>query len=86
MTGIHERLANVETHESTCPGLETVNLARRSAKLMITNDSATTDLRVTLQGTEHITLKPTETITLPFRTQTIDLLGANVPYRIWSFS
>ena len=85
MVSIHERLANVQTDEGTVAGSKTITFLLRSAKLVITNDSTTKDLTVTLVTNQDITLKPTETLTIPYRANSVTLAGNNVAYRVWGF-
>lgn len=86
MAGIHERLANVETHEGTLDGTKAISFGLRSAKLIINNDSPTKDLSVTLSNDQVMTLKGLETVTLPYRIESLSITGEDVPYRIWSFA
>lgn len=86
MAGIHERMANVETHEGTVSGSKTITFGLRSAKLIINNDSSTEDLEVTLSNEQKMTIRGLETVTIPFRIGSLTIQGTEVPYRIWSFA
>ncbi len=78
--------ANLESLEGTVNGEITLNLVRKSRKLIITNDHATQDLGFKFNESEAFgTLKGTESLSLYFWTKTIILSGTNVPYRIWIF-
>lgn len=77
--------ANFESDEGIVVGTKTVTLARKSRKLIITNDS-TKDLQYKFNSSESYgTLKPTETLSLDFISKTIYLSGNTVAYRIWSY-
>ncbi len=82
------RFANVFTNEGAVSGTSTITLPFSSGKIIITNDSANKDLTVRLKtGANALTLKPTETLTLYYRTLEVVLAGsASVPYRLWVFS
>ncbi len=81
------RFANTFTREGSVDGVETINLARTSGKMIITNDHSTKNLTVRLKtGGNILTLKGTETITLYYRTSEVVLQGKSVPYRLWVFS
>lgn len=82
---LEEFFANVETTEATITSAN-VNFSRQSAKLIITNDSASEDLTVQMKpGVDPLTLKPTETLTLHYRTRQLVLTGNSVPVRVWAF-
>lgn len=81
------RFANVFTNEGSVSGALTISLPRSSGKIIVTNDSATKDMGVRLKaGGNELTLKPTETLTLYYRTTEMVLSGSSVPYRLWVFS
>ena len=76
--------AKLDSQEGTVSGTATVSLARRSRKLIITNDSAN-NLQFKLNSSESYgTLKPTETVSMEVSTRTVYLSG-NGAYRIWNF-
>lgn len=78
--------ANLESLEGTVSGEKTLNLTRKSRKLVITNDHATKDLLYKFNVSEtYATLKGTESLSLHFWTRTIILNGNDVPYRVWIF-
>jgi len=85
MAGIHERLANVETFEAEVQISAAISFGSTTAKIMVTNDSSTEDLTLVLVTGQGITMKPTETLTVPYRADSLTLRGANVPYRVWGF-
>jgi len=85
MVSIEERLANVQTFEDTVAASANISFGDKTAKIMATNDSASADLTMTLVTGQDITLKPTETITIPYRADSLVLRGINVPYRVWGF-
>lgn len=87
MASIEERLSNVHADEGTVNGSKTITFPWRTGKLIVTNDSSTTDLTLRMRNTagQDITLKPTETLTLWFGTKTATVIGSNVPYRLWGF-
>lgn len=81
------RFANAFADEGTVSGSTTIALPRSSGKIIVTNDSSTKDLSVRLKdGGSVLTLKPTETLTLYYRTLEMVLSGNSVPYRLWVFS
>lgn len=81
------RFANVFTDEGTVSGSTTISLPHTSGKIIVTNDSSTKNLGVQLKtGANSLTLKPTETLTLYYRTLEVLLTGSSVPYRLWVFS
>ncbi len=81
------RFANTFTEEGTVDGSSTIALPRSSGKIIVTNDSSTKSLTVRLKaGGSPLTLKPTETLTLYYRTLVVVLTGTAVPYRLWVFS
>ena len=83
---LEEYFANIETNEGTVAASANVSFSRQSAKLIVTNDSATKDLIVKMKPTtDGLTLKPTETLTIHYRTRQIALIGSNVDYRVWAF-
>lgn len=78
--------ANLESLEGTVDGETTLNLTRRSRRMVITNDHATADLKFKFNTSETFgTLKGTESLSLDFWTKTIILSGTNVPFRVWIF-
>lgn len=79
-------LANLQSLEATVSTETTLTLNRKSRKIIITNDHATSDLSFKFNVSETFgTLKGTETISLEFSTPIIIINGTNVPYRIWVF-
>lgn len=81
------RFANVFTNEGSVSGSSTISLPRSSGKIIVTNDSSTKSMGVRLKaGGSVLTLKPTETLTLYYRTTEMVLSGSSVPYRLWVFS
>jgi hypothetical protein len=79
-------LANFEALEGTVSSPTTLTLARRSRKMVITNDHATEDLSYKFNASETSgTIKATESLALYFRTNTIIIDGTSVPYRIWVY-
>lgn len=75
--------ANFDSQEGTVSGTATVTLARKSRKLIITNDSAN-DLQFKFNSSETFgTLRPNETFSAEVWTRTVYLSG-NGAYRIWS--
>lgn len=75
--------ANFDSQEGTVSGTATVALARKSRKLIITNDSAN-DLQFKFNSSETFgTLRPNETFSAEVWTRTVYLSG-NGAYRIWS--
>jgi hypothetical protein len=82
----HGTYANFEAIEGTVSGEETFTLKRKSRKVVITNDSASTDLRYKFNSSEDFgTLGGTESLSLYFTTNQVILDGSNVPYRIWVY-
>ena len=78
--------ANQEVFEGTVNGTSTITLARRSRRLVITNDSGLRDLQFKFNDAEtYATLKPTETISMEFSTVKVLLAtsGGSAAYRIW---
>ena len=79
--GVH---ANLESLEGTVTTATTLDLVRKSRKIVITNDHPTNDLSFKFNSSEtYGTLKGTETLSLYLITKTIFINGSNVPYRIW---
>jgi hypothetical protein len=79
-------LANFEALENTVDGEITLDLIRKSRKLVITNDHATKDLQYKFNDSEDFgTLSGTESLSLYFTTKQIILSGAAVPYRVWIY-
>lgn len=85
MVSLDERLANVQTFEATVVNSANVVFGDMTAKIMATNDSTTKDLTIILVTGEDLTLKPTETITIPYRADSLVIKGNSVPYRVWGF-
>ena len=82
----NEVLANLESFEGTAGSLTTLNLKRKSRKIVITNDHTTQDLRFKFNLSEEWgTLEGTESLSMYFTTKTIYLSGPDRPYRVWSF-
>jgi hypothetical protein len=82
--------SNVESFEGTVNGTVTETLGLYSRKIVVTNDSGSSDLKFypkSVVVNTYITLKPTETITLDrFRSPTFSIVTtASVPYRVWVF-
>ena len=77
--------ANLDAHEGTVSGTVTITLTRKSMKMIIINDSASTDLQYKFNTTEsYATLKPSETVSMDFHAKEV-LLSGSGPYRIWSY-
>ena len=82
MSGVH---ANFEALEGTVTTPTTLDLVRKSRRIVITNDHATNDLKYKFNASEtYGTLKGTESLTLYFTTKTIFIDG-NGPYRVWVY-
>ena len=81
-------LANLESLEGTTDGsTQTFTLTRKSRKIVITNDHASSSLSYKFNSSEtYATLKGTETISLYFTANQIIITGTTVPYRIWIYS
>ena len=78
--------ANFEVLEGTVSGETTLQLARRSRKLVILNDHASRDLQFKFHASGNFaTLKPTESVSMYFRAKNVILDGTDVPYRIWNY-
>lgn len=79
--------ANLEAFEGSLSSETTLDLARPSRQVIITNDSGSTDMTFKFNVSETAaTLKPTETISVYMRTKSIILnAGASVNYRVWVF-
>lgn len=76
--------ANLDVFEGTINGSSTITFNRKPRKIVITNDSGSTDLGFKFNESESFaTLKPTETVTLDFAHKTMILSGLGVDYRIW---
>ena len=76
-------LSNLDSHEGTVSGTETIAMNRNAYKLTIINDAAATDLQYKFNSSEtYATLKPSESVSMYSRTKTIYLSG-NGAYRIW---
>lgn len=77
--------ANQEPFSGTASSLTTIDLKRKSRKVMILNDSSSLDLQYKFNLSEEwATLKGTETFSAGFTTKTIYLSGIGVPFRVWS--
>ena len=82
----HGVYANLESLEGVVSGSVTLDLKRKSRKLVITNDHATKELLYKFNESENMaTLKGTESLSLFFTTKTIILCGDNIDYRVWVF-
>lgn len=78
---------NLRSFEGSVNGEKTIEFDLRPRTLMITNDSVSQDLKFKFHESENlITLKPSETITIPNVGNDLILQGSNVTYRIWGFS
>lgn len=79
--------SNIEAFEGTVNGTKTFDLTLYSRKIIIQNDSGSSDLKFYPQGIDSgnsITLRPTESLTLNrFRSNAITVEGNNIPYRVW---
>jgi len=76
--------ANLEPFEATVTTETTLTFARKSRRIVITNDHASNDLSYKFKASQDFaTLKSTETLTLDFIARTIIIDGTSVPYRIW---
>lgn len=79
--------SNLLVSEGTLSGEETVNFHLRFREMILTNDSGSSDLTFKFNTSETgATLKPTETITMKARTNTVILSGSSVPYRLWGIA
>ena len=77
--------ANFYSSEDTFTGEETLTLPATSRELIITNNSGSSDLEVQFYTSmTPLTLEPTETLSITFKTKTIILSGTNIPYKVWS--
>ena len=77
--------ANFEALEGTVTTPTTLTLARKSRRMVITNDHATNDLKYKFNASEtYGTLKGTESLSVYFTTNTIFIDG-NGNYRIWVY-
>ena len=76
-------LANLYSSEGTLAGATTITFPWRSRQLVLTNDSATLSITVTIAGAT-LTLKPTETLTANMFIPKIGLNGTG-NYRLWVF-
>lgn len=82
----HGVYANFEPLEGTVNTETTLTLARKSRKIVITNDHPTNNLSYKFNDSETFgTIRGTETLSLYFTTNQIIINGNNVPYRIWVF-
>jgi len=78
--------ANFESFEGELGPNKTITFAQRSKKVDITNDSENIALLFKFkQSGTFGTLKPTETVSLPFQTMTVFLSGPGAKYRVWSY-
>ncbi len=78
---------SLETSEGTVSGTDTFNLSRISGHISITNDHATASLTFRFATSGDVaTLKAGETISMEFSTFLVQVIGTNVPYRIWVYS
>ena len=78
---------NLEASESTVNGEFTFNLSRISGHITITNDDTAQNLEYKFDPAGMFcTLKPNETISMEFSTNTVIVKGTNVAYRIWAFA
>lgn len=81
--------SNLESFEGTVNGTVTETLENYSRKIVVTNDSGSSDLKFYPKSTvvnSFITLKPTESITLDrFRSPVFSVQGSGVAYRVWVF-
>ena len=78
--------ANFEALEGTVTTPTTLTLARKSRKIIITNDHPTNTLSYKFNSSETSgTLKGTETLSILFTTNQIIIDGTSVPYRIWVY-
>jgi hypothetical protein len=82
--GVH---ANLESLEGTSDGtVQTLTLKRKSRKLVIINDHASSPLSYKFNDSEDFaTLKGTEVLTIYFTTNQIIIQGTSCPYRIWIY-
>lgn len=85
---MHGVYANQESIEGTSTGSEeTFTLARKSRKIIITNDHASNALSFKFNDSEDFaTLKATESVSMYFTAKQIIINGSSVPYRIWVHS
>ena len=78
--------ANYESLEGTVTEPTTLTLKRTSRMIVMTNDHATNPLSYKFNASEtNGTIKPAESFSLYFKTNTIIIDGTSVPYRIWVY-
>lgn len=78
--------ANLESFEGSITSETTLSLARKSRKIVITNDHPTDELTFKFNASETAaTLRGSETISMYFTTDQIILNGTNGNYRVWVF-
>ena len=78
--------ANFEPLEGTVATETTLTFARKSRRIVITNDHPSLELSYKFNASESFgTIKGTETLSLYFTTDKIIIDGDGVPYRIWVF-
>ena len=76
--------ANLKTFEDSVSGTDTLSFPWRPRKIIITNDSATSELKFKFNVSEDFaTLRPTETVSLEVGHRKLIVSGSGVPYRIW---
>jgi hypothetical protein len=75
---------NLDAREGTVSVEESITFNFKPRKIIITNDSANSDLLFKFNVSEAFaTLAPTETVSLEVASKTIILQGVSIPYRVW---
>jgi len=76
---------NYEAKEGTVATETSLDFARPSRKIVVTNDSSTKELRFKFNtGEDFGTLRPTETFSAHMRVLQVIVDGDSVPYRVWA--
>ena len=79
--------ANFESFEGTVSTETTLDLARKSRRMVLTNDDAVNDLSYKFNSTETFgTIKAGESLSLSFTAKRIIIDGSSVAYRIWVYA
>jgi hypothetical protein len=77
--------ANLDSREGTLDGEIEITLNFPMYRFTIINDSSSKDLQFKFNSSEnYATLKPTETISLEFKSNTVWLSASGVNYRVWA--
>ena len=85
----HGAFTRVSSFEATATNEETINFARGSYQVTVTNDHPSDHLFFKFDAAEaYLTVYAGESITVNIQSTSIiiDALGLAVPYRIWSFT